>query len=324
MFQSGGTIFIVSSHEAKPGGRYEDRRGRQDVKVHLVDGTYELFRHYFALPSQINEGGREVAATRGVLRSMLSLVGEGATHVAIATDHVVESFRNELWEDYKDGSGVAEDLLSQFQLLEDSLRAMGFVVWPMTEYEADDALAAGAARTAAEQRVEQVLICTPDKDLAQCVVGRRVVQFDRRKRLVTDEAGVVRKYGVSPASIPDYLALVGDNADGFPGISGFGAKTAATVLARYGHIEDIPLRGSDWDVSVRGADRLAATLAEQMDRALLFRRLATLAGNAPVSARVEELEWSGPVEGFGEVCVLLDAEWLRERVEGLALSRRRE
>jgi 5'-3' exonuclease len=292
------------------------------VKVHLVDGTYELFRHYFALPSHINASGEEVAATRGVLRSMLSLLGEGATHVAVATDHVIESFRNELWEDYKDGSGIAEDLLSQFDLLEDSLRAMGLVVWPMTEYEADDALAAGAAMAAADERVEQVLICTPDKDLAQCVVGERVVQLDRRKRGVMDEAAVVEKFGVGPASIPDYLALVGDAADGFPGIRGFGAKTAATVLARYGHIEGIPLRGSEWDVPVRGAERLAATLAEQMDRALLFRRLARLDGNAPVSGRVEELMWSGPAEGFGEVCARLDDEDLKTRAEALARSRR--
>lgn len=292
------------------------------MKVHLVDGTYELFRHYFALPSHINGSGEEVAATRGVLRSMLALLGEGATHVAVATDHVVESFRNELWDDYKDSSGIAEDLLSQFGLLEDALRAMGLVVWPMTEYEADDALAAGAAMAAADERVEQVLICTPDKDLAQCVVGERVVQFDRRKRRFTDEAGVVEKFGVPPASIPDYLALLGDDADGFPGIRGFGAKTGATVLARYGHIEEIPLNGGDWDVPVRGAERLAATLAEQMERALLFRRLATLDGNAPVSARVEDLEWSGPAAGFGEVCGRLDAEDLRVRVEGLARSRR--
>jgi 5'-3' exonuclease len=270
----------------------------------------------------VNAAGEEVAATRGVLRSMLSLLGEGATHVAVATDHVVESFRNELWEDYKDSSGIAEDLLSQFEPLEDSLHAMGLVVWPMTEYEADDALAAGAAMAAADEQVEQVLICTPDKDLAQCVMGRRVVQFDRRKRLVTDEGGVVKKFGVPPASIPDYLALVGDAADGFPGIPGFGAKTAATVLARYGRIEEIPLGGGEWDVSVRGAERRAATLAEQMDRALLFRRLATLDGNAPVSAGVEELEWTGPAAGFGEACARLDAEELRERVEGLAESRR--
>jgi 5'-3' exonuclease len=292
------------------------------VQVHLIDGTYELFRHYFALPSHINGFGEEVAATRGVLRSMLALLGEGATHVAVATDHVVESFRNELWEDYKDSSGIAEDLLSQFELLEDALRAMGLVVWPMTEYEADDALAAGAAMAADDERVEQVLICTPDKDLAQCVVGERVVQFDRRKRRVTDEAGVVAKFGVRPASIPDYLALLGDEADGFPGIRGFGAKTAATVLARYGHIEEIPLSGGDWDVPVRGAERLAATLAEQMERALLFRRLATLDGNAPVSARVEDLEWSGPAAGFGEVRARLDDEDLGARAEELARSRR--
>ncbi len=291
------------------------------MKVHLVDGTYELFRHYFALPSHLNGAGQEVAATRGVVRSMLSLLGEGATHVAVATDHVIESFRNELWPDYKDGTGVADDLLSQFEPLEEALGAMGLVVWPMIEYEADDALAAGAALAAADPRVEQVLICTPDKDLAQCVAGARVVQFDRRKRRVLDEDAVIEKFGVRPASIPDYLALVGDEADGFPGLPGFGAKTASTLLARYGHIEAIPTSGRDWDVPLRGMERLATTLAEGLDRALLFRRLATLDGNAPVSSRVEQLEWSGPGEGFVEVCRTLDAQELIPRVEALATAR---
>ncbi len=288
------------------------------MKVHLVDGTYELFRHYFALPEHVNAAGQEVAATRGVLRSMLSLLGEGATHIAVATDHVVESFRNELWEDYKDGSGIAEDLLSQFHPLEDALGAMGIVVWPMVEYEADDALAAGAAMAAADPKVEQVLICTPDKDLTQCVEGERVVQLDRRVRLIIDEDGVVEKFGVSPASIPDYLALVGDDADGFPGLPGWGAKSSATLLARYGHIEDIPSSADNWDVSVRGAERLAATLAEQLDRAILFRRLATLRGNAPVSPGIEELEWLGPTDRFPEVCETLDAPELAARAAALA------
>ncbi len=292
------------------------------MRVHLVDGTYELFRHYFALPEHMNAAGQEVAATRGVLRSMLSLLGEGATHIAVATDHVVESFRNDLWEDYKDGSGIAEDLLSQFHPLEDALRAMGIVVWPMVEYEADDALAAGAAMAAADPQVEQVLVCTPDKDLAQCVEGARVVQLDRRKRLIIDEDGVVEKFGVSPASIPDYLALVGDDADGFPGLPGWGAKSSATLLARYRHIEDIPSSAGDWDVSVRGAERLAATLAEGLDRAVLFRRLATLQGNAPVSSGVEELEWLGPTDRFPEVCETLDAPELLARAESLAEARR--
>lgn len=221
------------------------------MKIHLVDGTYELFRHYYALPSHLNGDGEEVAATRGVVRSLLSMVRDGATHVAVATDHVVESFRNELWPDYKDGSGIEPDLLAQFEPLEQALRAAGFPVWAMTKYEADDALAAGAAMAAADGRVERVLVCTPDKDLAQCVRGERVVQFDRRKRAVMDESGVVEKFGVGPASIPDYLALVGDSADGFPGLPGWGAKTTATVLARYGHIENIPARAEDWEVKVR-------------------------------------------------------------------------
>jgi 5'-3' exonuclease len=229
------------------------------VRVHLVDGTYELFRHYYALPSHVNAGGQEVSATRGVVASLLSLLAGGATHVAVATDHKVESFRNELWPDYKDATGIEPELFSQFGLLEDALRALGVPVWAMVEYEADDGLAAGAAMAAADERVEQVLICTPDKDLAQCVEGQRVVQFDRRKRHVSDHDAVVEKFGVPPASIPDYLALMGDSADGFPGLPGWGAKSAATVLARYGHIEEIPERESDWDVSVRGAARLAAT-----------------------------------------------------------------
>lgn len=277
------------------------------MKIHLVDGTYELFRHYYALPSHLNGDGEEVAATRGVVRSLLSMVRDGATHVAVATDHVVESFRNELWPDYKDGSGIEPDLLAQFEPLEQALRAAGFPVWAMTKYEADDALAAGAAMAAADGRVERVLVCTPDKDLAQCVRGERVVQFDRRKRAVMDESGVVEKFGVGPASIPDYLALVGDSADGFPGLPGWGAKTTATVLARYGHIENIPARAEDWEVKVRGAPRLAATLAGDRERARLFRHLATLAVEAPVSGSVDELRWAGPTGEFGEWCGRLDA-----------------
>ena len=283
------------------------------MKVHLVDGTYELFRHYYALPGHVNTDGQEVAATRGVLRSMISLLGGGATHLAVATDHVIESFRNELWAGYKDSSGVEPELLSQFQLLEDALLAAGIVVWAMTEYEADDALAAGAALAAADERVEQVLICTPDKDLAQCVRDRRVVQFDRRKRLVIDEDAVVEKYGVRPESIPDYLALVGDSADGFPGLKGWGAKSAATVLAHYGHLDEIPTRAGDWAVSVRGAERLAAALGEGLELALLFRRLATLVTDAPVSDGVDELEWVGPRAELNAVCQTLDAEELAER-----------
>lgn len=259
------------------------------MRVHLVDGTYELFRHYFAVPKAQDAAGQEVAAVQGVVASLRGLVREGATHVAVATDHVVESFRNRLWPGYKTSAGVPDDLLSQFPLLEDALRAEGLVVWPMVEFEADDALAAGAAAAAADPRVEQVIICTPDKDLAQCVRGSRVVQLNRRTRAVTDEAGVVAKFGVPPASMPDYLALVGDTADGYPGLKGWGAKSTATVLARYGHIEDVPVRAEAWDVKVTGAPRLAATLAAERELALLFRTLATLRTDVPLFDDVEML-----------------------------------
>ena len=288
------------------------------VKVHLLDGTYELFRHYYALPSHVNRAGQEVAAVRGVLSSVLALIGAGATHVAVATDHVIESFRNELWAGYKDGSGVDPELLSQFGTLEESLSVMGVAVWPMLDFEADDALAAGAAMAAEDERVEQVLVCTPDKDLAQCVRGNRVVQFDRRQRTVIDENGVVAKFGVPPSSIPDYLALVGDAADGYPGLPGWGAKSTATVLARYGHIEEVPRLAIDWEVEVRGAARLAATLTERYDEALLFRRLATLALEAPVAAAVDELEWLGPTPEFAAVCGVLEDDALAARAAALA------
>jgi len=290
------------------------------VKVHLVDGTYELFRHYYALPSHVNADGQEVAATRGVVTSLLSLLAGGATHVAVATDHVVESFRNELWPDYKDASGIEPELFSQFGLVEDAVWALGVPVWAMVEYEADDGLAAGAAMAVADERVEQVLICTPDKDLAQCVEGRRVVQFDRRKRQVFDHDAVIEKFGVPPASIPDYLALMGDSTDGFPGLPGWGAKSASTVLARYGHIEEIPARELEWDVPVRGAARLAATLREDKDRALLFRRLATLVREAPVSPTVDELEWTGPTPEFAGMCETLEDSRLVSRAETLATA----
>jgi 5'-3' exonuclease len=283
------------------------------MQVHLIDGTYELFRHFYAMPSAKNAGGHEVAATRGVVGSLLGLVDSGATHLAVATDQVIESFRNELWPGYKDGTGIDPLLWSQFPLLEESLAAAGFVVWPMVDFEADDGLAAGADMAARDPRVDQVLICTPDKDLAQCVVGERVVQFDRRRREVRGEAGVIDKFGVPPRAIPDWLALVGDSADGFPGVRGFGAKTAAAVLARYGHLEDIPPDGRDWDIAVRGATRLSETLRERFDDALLFRRLATLVRDAPVSGSVDELEWRGPREDFALVASVLDAPDLARR-----------
>ncbi len=292
------------------------------MHVHLVDGTYELFRHFYAMPSARNAGGHEVAAARGVVSSMLGLLESGATHVAVATDHVIESFRNELWPGYKDGSGIDPALRSQFPLVEEALEAAGFVVWPMVEHEADDGMASGAAMAADDDRVEQVLICTPDKDLAQCVDGRRIVQFDRRQRIVRDEDGVVDKFGVPPGAIPDWLALVGDSADGFPGIKGFGAKTAAAVLSRYGRIEDIPGDGGDWDVPVRGAARRAGTLSANMDDALLFRRLATLVTDAPVSASVDDLGWTGPRADFELVASVLDAADLAHRARQIAASRR--
>ena len=291
------------------------------MNVHLVDGTYELFRHYFAVPSVKDAGGREVGAVRGVLSSMLSLLGDGATHVAVATDHVVESFRNELWHGYKTGEGIDPELLGQFHPLEDALRAMGVVVLAMVELEADDALASGAAIAAADPRVERVLLCTPDKDLAQAVVGTRVVQFDRRARAMRDERGVIDKFGVPPASIPDYLALTGDTADGYPGLPGWGARSAATVLAAYEHLERIPPRAEDWSVTLRGAGKLAATLREYRPQAFLFRQLATLRTDAPVFASVDELRWTGPGPDFAEVAAALGSSSLHARAMAIAEKR---
>jgi 5'-3' exonuclease len=291
------------------------------MQVHLVDGTYELFRYHFALPSHVLDDGREVAATRGVVGSMLSLLEDGATHVGIATDHVIESFRNDLWPGYKSSAGMPPELLSQFGLLEDVLAAAGFVVFPMVEHEADDALGAAASVAAADERVERVLICTPDKDLGQCVVDGRVVQLDRRKGTVYDAAGVEEKFGVAPASIPDYLALVGDSADGFPGLAGWGAKSASAVLARYGHLEDVPALAADWDVPVRNAGRLALTLQDEMDLAVLFRRIATIETDAPTIEDVDELAWRGPAPGFRDVATALDAPNLAARAERLAAGR---
>ena len=262
--------------------------------VHLVDGTYELFRHFYAMPSAKNAAGEEVAAVRGVMHSIRGLVQEGATHIGVATDHVIESFRNHLWAGYKTGDGIAPDLWAQFPLLEEGLEAWGLKVWPMVEFEADDALAAAAVKAAEDPRVEQVVICTPDKDLAQCVRGTRIVQRDRVRKVTRDEAGVVEKFGVPPASIPDYLALVGDSADGFPGLPGWGARSAAKVLARWGHLDRIPDDPRAWDVDVRGAGALAATLAAQRADAMLFRELATLRLDVPVFASVDELRWQGP------------------------------
>ncbi len=287
------------------------------MEVHLVDGTYELFRYHFALPSHVDEEGQEVAATRGVVGTVLSILEHGATHVGVATDHVIESFRNDLWPTYKDGSGVDPDLKSQFPLVEEALTAAGVTVFPMVEFEADDALGAAAAQAAQDERVERVVICTPDKDLGQCV-GGKVVQLDRRHEKLIDVEGVREKFGVGPESIPDFLALVGDTADGFPGLAGWGAKSAATVLARYRHLEQIPAGADDWDVPVRGAGKLARTLRKQYDLALLFRRIATIELDAPVMANVEELRWSGPTPAFAGWCERLGAPGLLERAVALA------
>ncbi len=291
------------------------------MNIHLVDGTYELFRYHHALPSHVTAAGLEVAATRGVLSSMIGLLEQGATLVGVATDHVIESFRNELWPGYKTSAGMPRELLSQFGLLEDVLEAAGFTVWAMVEYEADDALAAAASVASADRKVDRVVICTPDKDLAQCVVDDRVVQMDRRKEVVRDEAGVIEKFGVRPTSIPDYLALVGDSADGFPGLAGWGAKSAAAVLARFEHLEDIPADSTEWNVNVRNAGRLSLALKENFELALLFRRIATLERDAPTFTKVAELRWQGPDAAFDQMVDTIDAAALVRRIEKLAEAR---
>ncbi len=291
------------------------------MNVHLVDGTYELFRHYYAVPSARSVDGAEVGAVRGVLSSMLSLLGDGATHVAVATDHVIESFRNELWRGYKTSEGIDPPLLAQFHPLEEALSAMGVVVMAMIEFEADDALAAGAARAAEDARVERVFICTPDKDLAQSVAGTRVVQFDRRARQMRDEAGVVLKFGVPPPSIPDYLALVGDSADGYPGLPGWGPKSASALLGKYGHLEAIPERAAEWAVPVRGAASLAAAFSEYRPQAFLFRDLATLRLDAPVFDSVDVIRWTGPRADFDRVAQTLGAPELAARARAIAAGR---
>jgi 5'-3' exonuclease len=291
------------------------------MDVHLVDGTYELFRYHFALPSHVTAGGEEVGATRGAVGTVLQILEQGATHVAVATDHVIESFRNNLWPTYKSSAGVPRELLSQFPLFEDVLRAAGVTVFAMVEVEADDALGAAAARAAADERVGQVLICTPDKDLGQCVDGDRIVQLDRRKQVVLDEAGVTEKFGVGPESIPDYLALVGDTADGFPGLPGFGAKSAAAVLARWRHLEDIPPLGGDWEVPIRNAGRLARTLQDEFETALLFRRIATVERDTETFEDVDDLRWTGPTPELVGLCERIDAPGILERAVKLAKSR---
>jgi 5'-3' exonuclease len=277
------------------------------MHVHLIDGTYELFRHFYALPSARDANGQEVAAVRGVVHSILGMIRSGdATHLGVATDHVIESFRNSLWRGYKTSAGVPRVLLSQFPLLEDALRAMGVVVWPMVEYEADDALASAARIASADRRVDRVVICTPDKDLAQCVQGTRVVQLNRRTRHLMDEAGVIKKFGVPPASIPDYLALVGDSSDGYPGLPGWGARSTSSVLSRFGHLEAIPPDWRDWHANATNASRLAETLVRERERAELFRTLATLRSDLPLFKSVDELRWTGPTPAFASMAARLD------------------
>ena len=290
------------------------------MQVHLVDGTYELFRHHFALPSHTTTDGREVAALRGVATSMVGMLADGATHLAVATDHVVESFRNQMYAGYKTGEGIPADLHAQFHPLERVLEAMGIVVFPMVEFEADDALASAAVLAAADDRVDQVLICTPDKDLAQCVRGSRVVQFDRRKGVVFDHDAVVAKYGVPPESIPDWLALVGDTADGFPGLPRWGAKSAAAVLARYGHVDAIPDDPAQWDVAVRGAITLAGVLQAGRADAALFRDLATLRTDAPTIGGVDDLEWNGPADDMEAVLADHDLGRIAARLRQLSVQ----
>ena len=277
------------------------------MEVYLVDGTYELFRHYYGVPSARDAGGREVGAVRGVLASVLGMVKGGAAHIAVATDHVIESFRNGLWPGYKTSEGVEPDLLAQFPLLEETLQAAGVVVWPMVEFEADDALAAAAVAAARDSRVDRVVICTPDKDLAQCVSGTRIVQLNRRTRVTIDEAGVRQKFGVNPASIPDYLALVGDSADGYPGLPGWGAKSTAAVLRKFDHLESIPADGNEWGVDVVSPRALADTLNREREVALLFRTLATLRTDIPLFEDVDELEWKGPTPEFAALGARFDA-----------------
>jgi 5'-3' exonuclease len=294
---------------------------KMPAAVYLIDGTYELFRHFFALPAAADLNGQEVGAVRGVLYSVLSMLERRVTHLGVATDHVVESFRNDLYPGYKTSEGVAQELLSQFPILEEALDAMGVVVWPMVYYEADDALASAARKAAQDDGVGQVFICTPDKDLSQSVEGTRVVQLDRRTNAIRDETGVEAKFGVKPASIPDYLAVVGDSADGFPGLTGWGRKTAAAILSRYGHLEDIPKDWKQWPSSIRGRPLLCESLFGYWKEALLFRTLATLCTDVPVFDSIEALRWKGPRPSFAGMCHRLQAADLMTRAHSVGSAR---
>jgi len=290
------------------------------MQVHLVDGTYELFRQQFGYAAREPDAG-PYAATAGVLMSTLALLAEGATHVAVASDHIIESFRNDLWPGYKTSEGMPPELLAQIPLMEEALVALGVTTWAMVEYEADDALGAAAKVADADPDVERAFIVTPDKDLGQCVRGTRIVQYDRRKRQIIDEDGVREKFGISPASIPDYLGLVGDTADGFPGLAGWGAKSAASVLARWVHLEAIPESVGDWDVAgLRGAPNLSATLRAEWEFALLFRRIATVETDVEVGTPAE-WRWTGPTAEFAGYAERVGAPELAERADKLAANR---
>ena len=291
------------------------------ITVHVVDGTYELFRQFYARPSRTNSAGQEVGAARAVVRNMVAMLEEGVTHLGVATDYVIESFRNDLWPGYKTGEGLEPAILDQFRPLEEGLEAIGVATYAMVEYEADDAMASLVAVAEADERVGRVLICTPDKDLAQCVKAGRVLQLDRRNNKILDVDDVIEKYGVPPESIPDWLGLVGDSADGFPGLPGWGAKSAAAVLRRYKHIDQIPPAAGQWDITVRSGAKLAKTLAEHLEEALLFRRIATLEADAPTASSIDELRWTGPADNLPEMAERLAAPDLVKRTAKLAAHR---
>jgi 5'-3' exonuclease len=285
------------------------------MKIHLVDGTYELFRSFYGPPPKKAPDGREVGATIGLVRSLLLLINEtGATHIGCAFDHVVESFRNDLYAGYKTGEGIDPDLFSQFSLAEEAVTQLGIVAWPMVEFEADDAIATAAVRFKDEPAVDQVVICSPDKDLTQLVSGDHVVCWDRRREIIYDEPAVIEKYGVSPTSIPDYLALVGDSADGIPGIKGWGAKSSATLLSKFQHIENIPEDTEQWDMTPGRARKLAENLASHKEEVGLYRELTTLRTDVPLEENLADLEWRGAHEGFKEFCAQLGADDIPDRV----------
>ena len=286
------------------------------MRIHLIDGTYELFRHFFGAPSHINSKGQEVGAVRAVASSMLSMVNQGATHIAIATDHVITSFRNELYDGYKDGSDLDPVILGQFNLLEEVLDSLGFMIFPMVDFEADDGLGAAARKAALNPDVEQVIICTPEKDLGQCLTqDEKIIQYDRRKELRITYETVIEKFGVAPESIPDYLGLVGDTADGFPGIKGWGAKSSATLLSHYHHIENIPNDHMEWAMQVRSSQKLSESLNTDYELALLFKLIATIDYDAPTFETVSELKWNGPKDNYENILKSIDGDRILQRLD---------